>query len=118
MNTHTQQFIEDAIAGGWKPHPDAEDITAFSGQGIFFDRKGSNVRHDIPNERMFLDPLAWQAVGKTRGWEGFCDIYGTNVEDYDATAIGMYSRVEWYQHRFISLLWNGLTIEEALGKLV
>ena len=51
----TKQFIEDAGKSGWKPS--------------FGSRNGHILDAHEEIERHVLDPLAWKAVGKTRGWE-------------------------------------------------
>lgn len=58
----TKQFIEDAIKGGWGASNDwrPEIKSYFDFQGFY----GSAGYHQL-----LLDPLAWEAVGKTRGWE-------------------------------------------------
>lgn len=92
--THTQQFIEDAIEGGWLP--------------IYARKHADKWKSDYQKlryirlyhlEAMLLDPLAWQAVGKVRGWKERSDDY-------------QWWKVHW--HAFISHLADGKTIEEAL----
>lgn len=64
-------------------------------------------------DRVLLDPAAWQAVGKTRGWE-------SDTRFAEATADGMSEIMiiagEWKDkwHRFIDHRADGKTIEEAL----
>lgn len=104
--TATQKFIEDAIAGGWK-----EDCKGW----YFWANKVTHTGTTGFNEQSFtfheilLDPLAWQAVGKTRGWEEFVE--GMDMEgDYIQMPAW---RSNW--HHFISYLADGKTIEEALA---
>lgn len=71
----------------------------------------AGVTHDI-EEKALLDPLAWQAVGKTRketwGWTiGTADIPQSHVSSMWAS--------KW--QCFIGHLVDGLNIEEALSKL-
>ena len=47
-----EDFVEKAIQGGW----DSKN-------------EWGSSPHDIPIERILLDPLAWQSVGKVKGWE-------------------------------------------------
>jgi len=115
--TATTKWIEDAIAGGYKD----EKTTQVSEEGIWY---GMHV-HDLPDgettlcepyccgtllyiEKILLDPLAWQAVGRTRGWEPY--------SPYDLTAGEQEYLGEWVQiwHDFISHLADGLSIEDAL----
>ena len=92
--TATQQFIEDAIKGGYG---DAFKVM---------------VQIDIePNssylERLLLNPLAWQAVGKTRGWR--------NVEE--GTFEAEFTCWQAYFESFFRSIREGKTIEEALSAL-
>lgn len=87
MKSATHQFIEDAKAGGWK------------------------TTNAVPYDDRFeilLDPLAWQAVGKTRGWK--CP-----EGEHKAELCGFRWRYEW--HRFIDHLADGKSIEEALAAI-
>ncbi len=88
--TATTRFIEDAIKGGW----DRDEIR------WYFDENGG--WDEVP-DLVFLDPLAWQAVGKTRGW----------TEDLPS---GKPSTIGWQHewHRFIDALADGKDIEKAL----
>ena len=83
----TQQFIKDAIGGGWRDP--IGDVHIY-------------VINDLPMhlERIFLDPLAWQAVGKTRGW-----LHDTIPFE------------KLLMRKFVDYLCDGLSIEEALTKL-
>jgi hypothetical protein len=98
--TATQQFIEDAIKGGWRP------ITVATETTVFADGDKYIIRFD--DSCALLDPLAWQAVGKTRGWD---------EEDPECERIcqleGNCHIKNW--HAFIDRLADGKTIEEALS---
>lgn len=67
--------------------------------------------------RVLSDPLFWQALGKSMGWEGYCDIYGTDVEAENTTGKGMYAREVWYWHRFIDHLAVRGSIEQYFETL-
>jgi len=139
MKTPTQQFIEDAIAGGYmremyglpfgddeqfiqrylstlSPKPDHSEHTGFMlGWG-----------HGTRYAYILLDPLAWQAVGKTRGWGSFYDEEGMprihktqgwypNTAEVPSGKDGLARQA--YQHVFIDHLADGKTIDEALGAI-
>lgn len=95
----TQRFIEDAIAGGWH-HSTAPSLhTSDHYFGTLF--------------QPLLDPLAWQAVGKTRGWNR------RTFRQSTPRCIRMTTKPtpnrwkkEW--HTFIDHLADAKTIEEAL----
>lgn len=60
-------------------------------------------------DRLFLNPLAWQAVGKTRGWGNGIDC---------CTECGAWLHGWQYKlHRLIDGLAGGKTIEEALAAI-
>lgn len=77
-----QQFIDKAIAGRWK-YPSLQEV--------------------VFRKSIFLDPLAWQAVGRVDGWAGG-----------EETA-AMFARTQ--MHRMIDALADGKTIEEFLETL-
>ena len=106
--TATQRFIEDAIKGGWK-----EDIQVrYSGgriERIYKAWGASTWERYMDLSTVLLDPLAWQAVGKMRGW--YITTKPCNHSDnYHGTCM----RCAW--HCFIDHLADGLSIEEALSK--
>ncbi len=99
--TATQQFIEDAIKGGWR-----SDIPEHQHQS-FIDGTQGDIRF------MLLDPLAWQAVGKTRGWVPECKCGKEHPGDYFMT------HGQWRANlrEFTDHLADDKTIEEALALL-
>ena len=115
----TKQFIEDAIEGGWNPRPekatpkiimldkDEQDEVFIIFNTEFREKGNANGRTwTMRVEQILLDPLAWQAVGKTRGWvETRGDSYGVPVKK-------QHWRRQWIF--FIDNLADGLSIEEAL----
>lgn len=95
-----KQFIEKAIAGGWKTD--------------WYDDWEGGSYSDMVIPRILLDPLAWQAVGKTEGWIG-----------YKRTGIDKGNEIEYHDmevwksnmHRMIDALAEGKTIEQFLEPL-
>ena len=85
--TTTKQFIEDAIEGGYKGYER-------------FEQMDDVVVYDLAISVVLLDPLAWQAVGKTRGW---AMPYKTQT-----------GRWEYESGMFFQSMMSGLSIEEAL----
>lgn len=113
--TATQQFIEDAIKGGWIEDNDVTRqhlLTTFTQQP----------------HRPLLDPIAWQAVGKVRGWFSSHDIVPTHddeselcwckpaIHNVDGNEMIVHQdrTTQGAMHRFIDHLFSGKTIEEAL----
>lgn len=103
--TPTQQFIEDAIAGGFKSDLKPEVLP---GALLVGTRDNGYVIH---SEAILLDPLAWQAVGKTRWWPV---IHMVNMKRGEEQ-----SQHYWLfmQHVFIDYLADGKTIDEALAAI-
>lgn len=96
MKTETQQFIEDAINGGYT-----------SGNMI-----NNNISYEDNFKRCALDPKAWQAVGKVRGWPDVSEIEAVRTGVIPVSKMSI--RWLWNMHRFIDHLADGKTIEEAL----
>lgn len=111
--TATQQFIEDAIKGGWGILPRINKRpSSFEIWDDDIDLKYRDNFHSTTIQKIILDPLAWQAVGKTRGWD-------RQEEHTDGKILGDRFnglRDKWKKnwHRFIDRLADGKTIEEAL----
>lgn len=59
-------------------------------------------------ELILLDPNAWKAVGKTRGFKNTAPI--SQMECFDEPWV-----YQW--HLFIDALADGKTIEESLGEI-
>lgn len=102
-------FIEKAIEGGWN---DGQDLVP-----EYYNPINDSCK------AIFLDPLAWQAVGKVEGWGntkdvrlsyvGFCRDEECNTDN----SLDEAYRIDFatYQiHRMIDALAEGKTIEEFL----
>lgn len=111
MTEAIKQFMRDAVDGGWEPK--------FSrGMGVIEADLGTRTLNVIKGpptlswSDMFLDPEAWKAVGKVRGW---------NAKSPDG--------VLWYKHkmpmkpylvlmhRMIDALAEGKTIDQYLESI-
>lgn len=95
---HVKKFIEDAVEGGWKPN-----VVNWE----------STPHRELYISDFLLQPLAWKAVGKVRGW-------GTIVIDEKPWKCGKDGYLNAWQanmHRFINYLCNCHTPNEALGTL-
>jgi hypothetical protein len=101
--TATTKWIEDAIAGGWLYKGTKHLYDRHTDNDVVLRLKGSANRFEVALECLLLDPLAWQAVGRTRGWT-----WGDGVTE----PIEPNWNHEW--HRFIDRLADGLSIEDAL----
>lgn len=102
MNNATKKWVEDAIAGGWNTYRDH-----------FINVRGDGLPYREFNEYVvaatLLDPLAWQAVGKTRGWVE--KTYWTMENEVKIILLDTWQN-QW--HTFIQDLADGKTINEAL----
>jgi hypothetical protein len=121
--TATSRFIEDAIKGGWTVQRsyyarpvkflrlkhlndqyttiEIDDTTMVENNGVEVEEQMTTTHQTCS---IFLDPLAWQAVGKTRGWKGSKLISGKP----------MCALWNWKCHEFIDHLAVGKSIDEAL----
>lgn len=99
------EFVEKAVAGGWFPKN-----SNWTTKNPLSWRKQA-VAKIVHKERIFLDPLAWKAVGKVEGWE-------PNTE-YDLTAGEQFCFGEWYEymHDMLDALAEGKTTEQYLETL-
>lgn len=99
MTTATQRWVEHAKLGGWSS----------------FHEVGSKIEL----AEALLNPLAWQATGKTRGWGLICTECLTEGGERTSCSCGMsYPPTDykwhWSWHRFIDALADGKDIEQAL----
>ena len=83
-----KQFIEKAISGGYVGFT-WEDVQGGDGADVF------------------LDPLAWKAVGKVCGW--------TQVAPYNRW--GIEAHWYWNMHQMIDALVEGKSLEEFIETL-
>lgn len=104
------EFIQKAIEGGWKcPLVNA----------------GSDFMYPLDNF-IFLDPLAWQAVGKTEGWNGTWSrevwtnkddqLYAEGLDRFGTTENGL-PAWRWYMHRMVDSLAEGRSLEDFISTL-
>ena len=77
---------------------------------VFREEDGSMFRSNVAE--LLLMPLAWEAVGRTRGWFKYTAEYSGNPEDSRLDTV-----LQYHMHLFIDQLIDGLSIEEALTKL-
>lgn len=90
------EFIEKAKEGGWEPK---REHTEYAGMSM-------EVRL---NDGIFLDPLLWQAVGKTEGWSGWIAVSFDEKSTLDIW--------EYNMHRLTDALAEGKSIQEFLATL-
>ncbi len=113
MKTNTQTFIELVIEGGYEAYPKVWGKhgmieSEVRGVKIHFPKGSARVSSFLVRiNEILLDPRAWQAVGKTRGW-GQTNECGC-----------CHSESSWEkQIAFINHLWGGLTPDQALGEIL
>lgn len=108
MTSYTQRAIEDAVKGGWRPskyldYDDAKMMNGFAGFVSFHYQQYA-----------LLDPVFWQALGKTRGWTAKCDaafLDGFAHPSYNACKGCKKASWMLFWHRLIDHLASGGTIE-------
>jgi hypothetical protein len=106
--TFIQSFIEKALAGGWSP--EARGIILRGFYETYFEYRvrststghGTGVPIQLRYEAVFLDPHAWQAVGKVERW-------------YE----GRYGP-EWlhYMHKMVDALTEGQALEAYIQSVL
>ncbi len=116
--TATQQWLRDMVAGGWNPKPLYYNVSYDNGR-----IRCSGDDHDIEYytlEKLLLDPKAWKAVGKKRGWkEEFfyqnVNVFGEGEEYWFGSDCGN-ELPQWRakMHTAIDYIQDGLSIEESL----
>lgn len=114
-----QTFIEKAISGGWKR------------PAIWEDSEVRNPSYGMLCQ-ILLDPLAWQAVGKTEGWEDtemcVCMGCGLNLGPKEITTYHKCKKCDsdtiiyegrWHieMHNLVDALAEGRSIEQFLETL-
>lgn len=117
--TPTQQFIEDAIAGGWKASP---ELSTYEMKVLTIEKMRVTCEYletctiDFDVRMPLLDPLSWQAVGKTRGWNGdwFGEVKRFSGDEVIETNRLAYDPYEYKMHHFIDHLADGKTIDQSL----
>lgn len=119
----TEKFIRDAIEGGW------------NGYNNLLPQNLKWVKEGLQNAglyKMLLDPAAWQAVGKVRGWarytwtswKGWSDHsieYPSDDDAYNPPTDNAYAKRhithELRMHGLIDALCDGKSIEEYLTSI-
>ena len=124
---YTKQFIEDAIEGGWRIFAlsdEAVDVVETGTWPMIHGTAPSGVTKLWPLASALLDPLAWKAVGRTRGWfDGKNDIWEGELKTYNNFGEAkqtVYKRYEPYLfkwHTFIDALAEGKSIEQSLEQI-
>lgn len=97
-----QQFIEKAIEGGWRSDEDIRDGWVYDKSGVIDYHLGRDI---------FLDPLAWKAVGRVEGWKQEYYEYGSANEAIEMAPYMV------KMHRMIDALAEEKTIEQYLETL-
>lgn len=119
-----KQFIGKAIEGGWEKESEpfgARGFVVFQSSmdaGILIENQYEVAYDTFPAwptrkifiEKIVLDPLAWQAVGKVEGWKDKPCNCKTNC--YGGEFVFQHN-----MHRMIDTLIEGKTIEEFLKTL-
>ena len=120
--TATQKFVEDAIAGGWRASHGYTGGVQVRSYGVALGHNSHLKEIVHPAGEILIDPLAWQAVGKARGWKCYerAEMYQYERGVMDEEDSFVEIELETWrhrQHRFIDHLADGLTIDEALSAI-
>lgn len=105
-----QEFIEKAIEGGWDDTEYAFVCTPDGNSRLAW--LVGNWEYD---EKIFLDPKLWQAVGKVEGWQ-YAD--SKHLISYRGVET-LVPNGDWAErmHEMIDSVNSGKTIEEYLSTL-
>lgn len=101
-----KEFIEVAIEGGWNykntTNPRAHNF------GLWVE-SGRGIDDNIIYSQVLLDPEAWKAVGKVKGWEGGdCPTCGYVFDQEEPL---------YHMSQMIYTLCKGKTLEEYIATL-
>lgn len=117
--TSSQTFIGLAVTGEWKPNPKCDVVVRGNKLKVYYN-DADDTKEFVEIEKLLLDPKAWQAVGKAKGWnKEVKSIWHMSTGPKTGLMEGnSYSANSWLHnlHRFIDHLANGLTIEAALER--
>lgn len=140
MSNNAKSFIEDAVKGCWKNEKSQCyrcGLRRREAKGLMLaciNDKGTPYKSHLfrrPYNRIeviLLDPSAWQACGKTRGWKeerktthelfnGECGRCGKYANENLECGIPVKAVWNYNMHRFLDLLIDGKSIEDALAEI-
>jgi len=106
-----QQFIEAAIEGGWKN--DGQKVTNSLQKDVTRALFSPQMTRLTSLQDMCLDPEAWKAVGKVKGWAEMCDPYCRFENCADCSDEGAMQKMA----KMLPFLWSGKTLEEYIATL-
>lgn len=105
-----KEAIQKAIDGGWKPKYEPEVVEILGKDEELFE-------WEVDHTNIFLDPLFWQALGKSLGW---FHPDGRSVAKYinNDPKHTEYDMWLWYWHRFIDWIAEGKSPDEFFASLI
>lgn len=137
--THTENFIRLALEGGWIPKEllmastvkEATEIKTYFRKdterfGINYIINGNVLGAEVKPSAIdknvaLLDPLAWQAVGKVKGWQVRSDwIKDKNdlPDNFEGIIHAFAAEWRFAMLHFTDLLADGKSIEEAIREIL
>ena len=115
-----KQAIEKAIEGGYEPFKtfkmeEARDVEFIGDDMSVYVPRFTNVAHASIN-RILLDPLFWQALGKAMGWEdGDSRAYWTREDSHKVVLL---DRWQNEMHSFIDHLASNGNADDFFNELL
>ena len=112
-----EQFVEKAIEGGWKEFLDFSFLYNIGNTVTLEYGKTKETVEKLLHE-ILLDPNAWEAVGKSLGWEKeLFELQGNSI--FDSFEGNEVFKQKYFveMHQMIDHLIDGGTIESYLGTL-
>jgi hypothetical protein len=106
-----KETIQKAVEGGYHPYFIGQYRYEFVKDGIYV-ADGEPSVNLYPYEKVLIDSLFWQSLGKALGWKQSC-VNGCIPPDSDYCGQPNH-RYEWQEqwHRFIDYLVEGKSAEE------
>jgi len=107
-----RKFIEKAIEGGWKKGWRFDHCDSVF---VYMQKIDATCKQPIVSwmlERVFLDPFAWQAVGKVEGWEKADGVGGKYADPIEKIPYWKHN-----MHRMMDALAEGKSLEEFIKTL-
>ena len=115
-----EKAIQKAIEGGWKYKGNSKtDETVREGHVKVYVNDSEDTKLYIDSTLLLLDPLFWQALGKSLGWIDTTYTQRTG-KIYAGRPVNIVHRQDWLSnwHKMVDHLANGGDIETFFKQLL
>lgn len=107
-----EKAIKLAIEGGWRP-AEMKATQIFDVEGNW---AGSHLVKNTSESEMLLDPLFWQALGKSLGWVDSLEVIENQSTGEPEEIISESWKIQW--HDFIDYLADGGSPDKFFEELL